>query len=357
MTVGEKLRLFADSNFASLSDFAKLLDMKPSVLQYYLRDKRKPGTPIIQKLIKIGVNASWLLANESEHYVSLNTVESQTNITNSFSEKFFSETIYGRTLLYEKLTARSILLIKEAFEKELFDMELDYYSYSLFKECLGEIHEINRAFNSDNTERNNRIDVKRFNKLLRNFIKIIEKLFNFDSRLSDTFHDLPYGVINFDYIQRNYFHVANSKNRKLKDFSYMNITSFIIQYNRITELMGIFNSFLTQLIPMVMKHKGNDKIVYYEYQVIKIFFPKIEKLIMFQMYSYYLFNHYISKREFEYYADYLGAVNKKCIDYFFGKNKPEKSPEELQFNNLTKEELSKLSEIINFIRNTKKDEE
>ena len=66
--IGERIRCFALSKHLSIKDFADFIGMDPGNVQKYLKSKRKPGTPFLQKLQTDGCNLTWLLTGEGEMY-------------------------------------------------------------------------------------------------------------------------------------------------------------------------------------------------------------------------------------------------------------------------------------------------
>lgn len=72
MTIGEKIKDFARFKYGDKKTYIKLAedtDMSPSTWQAYLRGVSLPGTPILQKLFKIGCDINWLLnEDESDSY-------------------------------------------------------------------------------------------------------------------------------------------------------------------------------------------------------------------------------------------------------------------------------------------------
>lgn len=66
MTIGEKLRHFADSEHGGITNLAELMDMKPPSLYPYLNDESIPGGLMLKKLFKLGCDINWLLEDESK---------------------------------------------------------------------------------------------------------------------------------------------------------------------------------------------------------------------------------------------------------------------------------------------------
>jgi transcriptional regulator with XRE-family HTH domain len=66
MTIGEKIRFFAENKGISLSELARLLGMKPQSLQVYLSGKSLPGSEILMKLRDLGCDINWLLSEDDK---------------------------------------------------------------------------------------------------------------------------------------------------------------------------------------------------------------------------------------------------------------------------------------------------
>jgi transcriptional regulator with XRE-family HTH domain len=67
--IGDRLRAFVLSKHLSIKDFADFIGMDAGNVQKYLNGKRKPGTPLLQRLKSDGCNLDWLLTGEGEMYV------------------------------------------------------------------------------------------------------------------------------------------------------------------------------------------------------------------------------------------------------------------------------------------------
>jgi transcriptional regulator with XRE-family HTH domain len=65
MTIGQRFRKFGLERYGSIKEFAKAMRMSPPGLQQYLADKREPGTPVLQRLIKLGCDVEWLMTGKA----------------------------------------------------------------------------------------------------------------------------------------------------------------------------------------------------------------------------------------------------------------------------------------------------
>jgi transcriptional regulator with XRE-family HTH domain len=64
MTIGQRLRKFGLERYGSIKEFAKAMRMSPPGVQQYLADKREPGTPVLQRLIRLGCDVEWLMTGK-----------------------------------------------------------------------------------------------------------------------------------------------------------------------------------------------------------------------------------------------------------------------------------------------------
>lgn len=66
MDFGEKIRVFAENNFGTLTKLAEMLDMDLPSLHRYITGKVKPGKDFFTKLVNLGCDIKWLLSEETE---------------------------------------------------------------------------------------------------------------------------------------------------------------------------------------------------------------------------------------------------------------------------------------------------
>jgi transcriptional regulator with XRE-family HTH domain len=64
MTLGKRLKKFAETNFNSYTDFSKELGISRENLYRYFNDTVSPGSEILQKLALLGCDINWLLLGE-----------------------------------------------------------------------------------------------------------------------------------------------------------------------------------------------------------------------------------------------------------------------------------------------------
>lgn len=343
MTIGEKIRLFAEENFNSLNELSKLLDMNPTTLQFYLKDKRKPGSPIIYKLIRIGLNANWLLSDEVEHFGIINAAEYIYNVPNNFSEKYYSKTIFGRTLLYYKHARIMRMNLKSLFIKDRFNFEDYYDTFRIFSELEDRIEEIKSIFSSNLNKNKEVIDSKSFIILLRNIMFLIDSVFKLDKFTSIDFQVIPDSMINTEFIHHEHIHIPESKKNNVGSISYLYFTQMIQIYKNIVDLLKILHGYLTKVFENIPKLIENDNHkIHQEFTTLSIFMPKIEELIIYQFYLFFFLYHYIPKDQYERFFSQASLLYNEYSDFFFG-DIGRKDNYQMQFS---ESELQILKEII-----------
>lgn len=68
MTSGQRMRLFGESVYSSIKEFAQAVKMAPPNLQKYMNDEREPGSGILRRLYDIGCNINWLLTGNGNMF-------------------------------------------------------------------------------------------------------------------------------------------------------------------------------------------------------------------------------------------------------------------------------------------------
>jgi len=59
--IGERLKEFAKSNFASVAALERKLNLAPNSLSQYTNGRSKPGAKLLDKLKEVGCDIGWLL--------------------------------------------------------------------------------------------------------------------------------------------------------------------------------------------------------------------------------------------------------------------------------------------------------
>ena len=83
----DRIRKFGLRKFGSIKEFAKAMGMSPSNLQAYLQNRRKPGTPILKRLIQLGCDIDWLLTGEENNDKRLKIIEEQSQRIKELEEE------------------------------------------------------------------------------------------------------------------------------------------------------------------------------------------------------------------------------------------------------------------------------
>jgi len=68
--IGERLRLFGQAKFSSMTDFANALGVKPQTLNSYLSGKVRPGNSLEARLKKMGCDIIWLEYGKNEQEIN-----------------------------------------------------------------------------------------------------------------------------------------------------------------------------------------------------------------------------------------------------------------------------------------------
>jgi hypothetical protein len=68
MTTGKRIRLFGETVYESIKDFALDLNMAPSNLQKYMNSEREPGMGILGRMLEMGCNLNWLLSGRGKMF-------------------------------------------------------------------------------------------------------------------------------------------------------------------------------------------------------------------------------------------------------------------------------------------------
>lgn len=73
MTTGKRIRLFGETVYESIKDFAVDLNMAPSNLQKYMNSEREPGMGILLRMLEMGCNLNWLLSGKGRMFADNDT--------------------------------------------------------------------------------------------------------------------------------------------------------------------------------------------------------------------------------------------------------------------------------------------
>jgi|GEM_PF-2898745 len=67
-TAGERIRLFGETVYDSIKEYAQAIKMAPPNLQKYMNNEREPGSTVLRKLYGLGCNINWLLSGNGEMF-------------------------------------------------------------------------------------------------------------------------------------------------------------------------------------------------------------------------------------------------------------------------------------------------
>lgn len=62
------MRLFGETVYNSVKEFAEAVKMAPPNLQKYMNDDREPGSGVLRKLYNLGCNINWLLTGQGDMF-------------------------------------------------------------------------------------------------------------------------------------------------------------------------------------------------------------------------------------------------------------------------------------------------
>lgn len=62
------MRLFGETVYNSVKEFAEAVKMAPPNLQKYMNDDREPGSGVLRKLYNLGCNINWLLTGHGDMF-------------------------------------------------------------------------------------------------------------------------------------------------------------------------------------------------------------------------------------------------------------------------------------------------
>lgn len=141
MSIGKRLREFAESKYGSIKSLAEAIEVKPPNLQKYLRDEREPGTATLIKLKKVGCDINWLLFGESE--MLTNNDQSNKEKPEKYPDVLMNR-VFATNLQCIKLEAIMIELLKRVIALESDD-KLDILNLRSKIKLVED--EINETFN------------------------------------------------------------------------------------------------------------------------------------------------------------------------------------------------------------------
>ena len=64
MNIGKRLEIFIVTNFNEKQEFAKLIEVSPSMLSQWTTEQRVPSGETLRKIAELGCNINWLLTGK-----------------------------------------------------------------------------------------------------------------------------------------------------------------------------------------------------------------------------------------------------------------------------------------------------
>ena len=111
MTLGEKLRLFGEYHCGNMKNFADELGLKQSNLSGYTTGQVSPGLNLLKKLLVMGCDINWLIADSTE-------TEDDRNFANQ-ERDIMVKTLMAQVKNQKELLAKFTEAIREADKNNL----------------------------------------------------------------------------------------------------------------------------------------------------------------------------------------------------------------------------------------------
>jgi hypothetical protein len=68
MSIGERLRAFAETGFKTITEFAYAIGSSPQNVYKYFKTDREPSAVVMKRLVEAGCNLNWLVAGDGEMF-------------------------------------------------------------------------------------------------------------------------------------------------------------------------------------------------------------------------------------------------------------------------------------------------
>ncbi len=68
MSIGERLRTFAETGFRTITEFAYAIGSSPQNVYKYFKTDREPSAVVMKRLVEAGCNLNWLVAGDGEMF-------------------------------------------------------------------------------------------------------------------------------------------------------------------------------------------------------------------------------------------------------------------------------------------------
>lgn len=66
MSIGSKIKEFADRNFQTVAEFSSAIDTHKTTIYKYFDDEMLPGTPFLKRLHDLGCSLDWLFSDDTD---------------------------------------------------------------------------------------------------------------------------------------------------------------------------------------------------------------------------------------------------------------------------------------------------
>jgi transcriptional regulator with XRE-family HTH domain len=345
MTIGEKLRAFANENFKNLNKFATAVDMKPPGLQLYLNDKRRPGGALIEKLVKVGISADWLFLSDDDSNQYVDYDPEFKSLVRKSSGNQYSNSVFGRIHYLNNKVLQVYAMIKH----NLREMRIDVDSRTLFIESANEMYK--KAFD-DNINLDTKEIIPNDYEII--FVKVI-RIAGYIDFLSTKIDD------DIEHLKVNYFEALSSIHSTFKKdpYSHGNVDKrlSVIPYIHFTEILTILvdiDDLLTRISLFLDKLIQDLAIDFYKnYNQRKIDLKLLDivapKLLSFAKYI-NVFDVFKKLRDYErdrkkYVLD-CNELEQNCLEFFYKSGRDESERFGTIDGFLSKEEIIKLKKIL-----------
>jgi hypothetical protein len=68
MSIGERLRTFAETGFRTITEFAYAIGSSPQNVYKYFKTDREPSAVVMKRLVEAGCNLNWLVAGDGDMF-------------------------------------------------------------------------------------------------------------------------------------------------------------------------------------------------------------------------------------------------------------------------------------------------
>lgn len=68
MSIGARLRTFAETGFKTITEFAYAIGSSPQNVYKYFKTDREPSAVVMKRLVEAGCNLNWLVAGDGDMF-------------------------------------------------------------------------------------------------------------------------------------------------------------------------------------------------------------------------------------------------------------------------------------------------